>query len=169
MMIWTADLAAEYARLTLDGLSPRHVAQAMGLARSCIYDHARVLRRAETGWTRQMAPPWTDADVARLREIILAGGTVARAMQLLGRTESAVRSRAKEIGLSLRQPTHRRPGTNAAEYHTDSEWVDVRERVAKANAAFVTHARRFEDARVAPDPRRIDSRPATVVLREAAS
>ena len=55
MMTWTTDLAAEYARLTASRLSPRHVAQAMGLPRSCVYDHARVLRRAGPAADRQPA------------------------------------------------------------------------------------------------------------------
>lgn len=92
---------------------------------------------------------WTDADKARLVEIIAAGGTAAQAAHLLGRTRPAILDMAHKVGsrwLSKSKPkmTYIR--------RAEPEWIAVRQAVAQGDRAFAAVSlRRFEDAVVAPE------------------
>ena len=59
-------------------------------------------------YDRNNGKPWTDADVQKLADLA-AGNTPTRVIGLkLGRTESAVRSKAGSEGISLK-PTNQSP------------------------------------------------------------
>lgn len=45
--------------------------------------------------------PWTEAEIARLRELAASGASAARASSALGRKTSAVTKQARKLGLHL--------------------------------------------------------------------
>ncbi len=66
---------------------------------------------AETTSTRNEGKPWTDDDIAQLRELA-EGNTPTRVIGLkLGRSEDAVRAKAQEEGISLQPPNQSPYGT----------------------------------------------------------
>jgi hypothetical protein len=50
---------------------------------------------------KQVVRPWTDADIARLRELAAGGATAMRAAAALGRNSNAVKKMAREHELKL--------------------------------------------------------------------
>jgi hypothetical protein len=63
---------------------------------------------SESQSIRNAGEPWSDSDVQELRELV-EGNTPTRLIGLkLGRTEDAVRDKARELGLSL-APANRPP------------------------------------------------------------
>ena len=90
---------------------------------------------------------WTDADKARLVEIIAAGGTATQASHLLERSRPAILQMAHKLECRWLRRTHMAIGTYA---RAELEWPAVRMGITKGDAAWPATAR-FEDAVVASE------------------
>ena len=90
---WTPDETARAIRMRRDGVSPADIADALGRSRATVYTH---LRKNDCVLANHQA--WDDADLARLRALLDAGATDAKAADALGRKVGSIRWGRQRIG-----------------------------------------------------------------------